>query len=175
MAADAAEPVPFYTETSARVDGEVATHPTATWNAPTGLSAVAVVHPTKSSLAKGTLKVVQKPDGSTLSLSVDGLVPGVHEVRVHSSGDCSDEWGESAGAPFAFNPVADNSRPGLLMTLEVGEDWRGRAEADVSGLTLSGETSVVGRSLVIHLVQPDGAGTDAGPGAVMACGTIGVA
>lgn len=180
MVAEGADPVPFYTVTSARVDvdAELAApgswNPPEAWDAPSGASAVAVVHATRASLAKGSLRLEAVSGGSTLRMSVEGLVPGIHEVRVHTSGDCSDEGRESFGVPYAFDRQDVTGQPGVIATLEVGSDWMGRSTVNVPGLSLNGETSVVGRALVIHLVEPAGTGTDARPGTIMACGTVGV-
>ena len=159
-----AEPVPYYTETSARgePDLEAPTVASAPWVAD---AAVAGVRASRYSLARGTVRLQPTPDGTRVVMDVEGLPPGRHAVSVHSAGDCSAHDGAGPGPEFPISEVGDAT----LLEVTVGSDWTAHASAVVPALTLSGERSVVGRALVIRAL-------DAEPGEDhMGCGTVGVA
>lgn len=144
--------------------------------------AVAVLHPTKGNNVEGTVTFTKTSDGVKMVADVTGLTPGKHGFHIHEYGDCSSPDGKSAGGHF--NPAKSPHAGHDMMPRHVGD--LGNIEADSSGkahleltdkqMTMSGETSIIGRGLIVHekaddmKTQPTG---DAG--GRVACGVIGIA
>jgi Cu-Zn family superoxide dismutase len=109
---------------------------------------------------------------------VDGLSPGKHGFHVHEFGDCS---GDGSATGSHFNPT--NSKHGGPDSRERHVGDLGNLVADETGyahyervdkiISLEGENSILGRSIVIHAdpddytTQPTGAS-----GTKIACGVI---
>ncbi len=174
----AARTVPYFSETAGLSDVSspiaVVVPPVVTPPAerPPVDAAVAVVRATRNSLARGTVRFNATSEGVQVRVDIDGLVPGTHVLRVHTSGDCSEPTGLSAGPPYRFRADAPPQGSGWVMELSASDGWHARAAATVSQLPLDGPDSVIGRSVVVHLQRP---ARDTSGGSVMACGTIGVA
>jgi len=136
-----------------------------------------------SDKVSGKILMLQSPGGPTLIKGrISGLDKGQHGFHIHEFGDLS-KGCESAGAHY--NP--DGVDHGDLDKGHVGD--LGNISADDSGVAeftivakrvdLTGERSVVGRSIVIHKDQDDlGKGGDAeslktgNAGDRLACGII---
>ena len=113
---------------------------------------------------------------------LEGLPEGEHGFHIHEFGDCSAPDGTSAGGHF--NPENnEHGRPGVgtrhigdLGNMTANESGSARYERLDSLLSLNGQNSIIGRSVVVHanaddfISQPSGAA-----GERIACGTIGVA
>jgi Cu-Zn family superoxide dismutase len=111
-----------------------------------------------------------------------GLKKGKHGFHIHEFGDCSAPDGTSAGGHF--NPEGKMHGAPVDMSRHAGD--MGNIEADESGkahleyidpmMSLTGDHSIIGRSVILHQneddlkTQPTG---NAGPR--IACGVIGVA
>ena len=144
--------------------------------------AIAVLVPTANSKVSGTVTFTKATDGIRMVADISGLTPGKHGFHVHEFGDCSAPDGNSAGSHF--NPTKDPHAGHDAEKRHIGD--LGNVEADAAGkvhldlvdkkIKLSGETSIVGRALIVHekaddlKTQPTG---DAG--GRVACGVIGVA
>jgi Cu-Zn family superoxide dismutase len=169
---------------------EAATAPTAEAAPPAPApaeSAGAVHHvtlaPTQGHTAAGALELTAADGGVAIKGHIMGLTPGAEQgFHIHEKGDCSAPDGSSAGGHF--NPgMQAHGKPGDTAPHHAGDmlnlraDAQGMAEVDshVDGVTLtgSGDTDVVGKSIVIHeklddyMTQPSGAS-----GARIACGVI---
>ena len=108
---------------------------------------------------KGTILLKQAGSGPTLVVGkITGLTPGKHGLHIHEFGDLS-QGCDSAGGHF--NP--DNVDHGDLSNGHVGDlgnivaDENGIANIGIAAdrITLRGERSVVGRSIVIHSNEDD--------------------
>ncbi|XP_028413410.1 superoxide dismutase [Cu-Zn]-like [Dendronephthya gigantea] len=138
---------------------------------------------------KGTINFVQeKPDGDcVVTGSVEGLSEGKHGFHIHEFGDYTNGC-TSAGSHF--NPFKKNHGGPDDTERHVGD--LGNIVADASGLAkidmkdslvkLSGEYSVIGRSIVVHEGVDDlGKGghedslTTGHAGGRLGCGVIGIA
>ncbi len=153
---------------------------TATAAEPT--KAIAVLHPTKGSKVEGTVTFTKSGDETKVVAELTGLTPGKHGFHIHEFGDCSSDDGKSAGGHF--NPTnnphaghdADKRHEGDLGNIEADSDGKAHLELTDKMLSMSGETSIIGRGLIVHekaddmKTQPTG---DAG--GRVACGVIGVA
>ncbi|WP_339095669.1 superoxide dismutase family protein [Deinococcus sp. VB142] len=128
--------------------------------------------------------------GTRASIEVSGLTPGQHALHIHENPKCEpgpDATGKvipfgAAGGHFDpgasknhDHPTATNDKGhgGDLPMIEVGDDGKGKLNFDTNRVKMSGPTSVLGRSIVIHEgaddYQTDPAG---GSGGRVACGVF---
>jgi superoxide dismutase, Cu-Zn family len=143
--------------------------------------AVCVVYPTQGNNVTGIITFTSVAGGIKVVADLQGLSQGKHGIHIHECGDCSAADGSSAGGHF--NPMSKSH--GAPMDAMRHEGDMGNIEADNTGkahleyidntLSLQGETSIIGRSVIIHKneddykTQPTG---NAGPR--VACGVIGI-
>lgn len=108
--------------------------------------ATATLVATSGSQVEGRVIFDPIEGGLIIRVEATGLGEGVHGMHVHEVGDCSSSDGTSAGPHF--DP--DGNKLGDLDSIE--GDPAGEAFVDVlaPGLTLWGETDVIGRSIVLH-------------------------
>uniref|UniRef100_A0A2H4GBW9 Superoxide dismutase [Cu-Zn] n=1 Tax=Bursaphelenchus xylophilus TaxID=6326 RepID=A0A2H4GBW9_BURXY len=138
----------------------------------------------------GVVWFTQKDGGVQVDGEIKGLAPGKHGFHVHQWGDRTN--GCISAGPH-FNPFKKTHAGPQDSDRHAGD--LGNVEADTSGvakfsfvdkvISLSGETNVVGRSLVIHAGEDDlgrGQGDKkeeslktGNAGARAACGVIGLA
>jgi len=159
-------------------------HPVITGKVPAGemTKAICVLYPTQGNTVSGTITFTGTEAGVKVVVDVQGLSKGKHGFHIHEFGDCNSPDGSSAGGHF--NPGAMNHGGPMDMTRHMGD--MGNLEADESGkvhmeyvdpvISLKGEHSIIGRSVILHKneddlkTQPTG---NAGPR--IACGVIGLA
>lgn len=143
------------------------------------LKATAVVKPYQDNKVSGLVTFTKVPNGIKIVADIEGLKPGKHGFHVHEHGDCSGNDGMKAGGHF--NPT--HSKHGGPDSAERHVGDFGNLEADAKGyahyervdnlISLEGENSIVGRSIMIHadpddfVTQPTG---NSGPR--IACGKI---
>lgn len=143
--------------------------------------AVCVLYPTKGNQVTGTVTFTTTENGVRVVADVHGLTQGKHGFHIHECGDCSAADGSSAGGHF--NPMGKNHGSPMDTMRHIGD--MGNLEADANGdahldyiddaISLSGEHTIIGRSIIIHQemddlkTQPTG---NAGPR--VACGVIGI-
>ena len=145
------------------------------------LKGVAVLHPTAGNKVSGTVTFTEVADGVQVHAEIMGLTPGKHGFHVHEFGDCSAADASSAGAHF--NPTKKPHAGPDATERHVGD--MGNVEADASGkakleyvdheMSLTNDqTSVIGRSVIVHAKADDLKSQPAGDsGARVACGVIG--
>lgn len=144
--------------------------------------AIALLYPTKGSQVHGavTFEVVEK--GVRVVAYLEGLAPGKHGFHIHEFGDCSSLDGTAAGGHF--NPMAmPHSMPmnekrhvGDLGNIEADKDGNAHLDYVDSLLMLHGDTSIVGRAVIVHEKEDDFKTQPTGnAGGRLACGVIGVA
>jgi superoxide dismutase, Cu-Zn family len=143
--------------------------------------AVCVVYPTQGNQVTGLITFTKVEGGVQVVADLQGLSQGKHGIHVHECGDCSAADGSSAGGHF--NPMSKSH--GSPMDAMRHEGDMGNIEADTSGkahleyidntLSLEGETSIIGRSVIIHKNEDDLKSQPAGnAGPRVACGVIGI-
>jgi Cu-Zn family superoxide dismutase len=144
--------------------------------------AIAVLHPTQGSKVSGTVVFTKVENGVKVHAHISGLTPGKHGFHVHEFGDCSDPAAKSAGGHFNpkkmdhGGPHAERRHVGDLGNIEADSEGNVDYEVVDDQITFSGDTSIIGRGLIVHekaddlKTQPTG---DAG--GRVACGVIGVA
>lgn len=135
--------------------------------------------PTQGNTVSGTITLNEVPGGIRMVADVTGLTPGLHGIHIHTNGDCSAPDGSSAGDhwnPTAMqhgSPDSTAHHQGDLGNIEAAADGTGHLDRVISGATLQGEHSLVGRSVIVHAsvddmkTQPSG---NSGPR--QACGVI---
>ena len=145
------------------------------------LKAIAVLHPTGSNKVSGTVTFTEVADGVQVNAELTGLTPGNHGFHVHEFGDCS--AADASSASGHFNPTNKPHDGPDAVERHVGD--MGNVEADASGKArleyldhhislTSDQTSVIGRSVVVHAKADDLKSQPAGDsGARIACGVIG--
>jgi len=151
-----------------------------------GSKAVAVL---KGDKVSGTIWFTQAAAGGDVSVKgeLKGLAPGLHGFHVHQFGDTTD--GCTSAGPH-FNPKnAEHGGPGDavrhagdLGNVTAGADGVAKVELKDAQISLKGDNSIVGRTLVVH-ADPDDLGkgghelskTTGNAGARVACGVIGLA
>jgi Cu-Zn family superoxide dismutase len=145
-----------------------------------GPSATAELAPTQGNTARGTVTFTQAGDRVKVVANVSGLAPGPHGLHVHENGDCSAPDGMSAGGHF--NPLGKSHGHYESRDRHAGDmpaivaDASGNATLAVTLDTITvgtGETNVVGRSVVVHKDADDYRTQPTGnAGARVACGVI---
>jgi Cu-Zn family superoxide dismutase len=144
-------------------------------------TAVAMLQPTAGSQVQGRVTFRQDSEGVHVVAELSGLSPGKHGFHVHEFGDCSAPDASSAGGHF--NPLGsphgapdnppDQRHVGDLGNIEADADGNGFYERVDKVISLHGENSIIGKSVIVHadpddlVTQPTG-----NAGARVACGTI---
>jgi superoxide dismutase, Cu-Zn family len=135
--------------------------------------AVAVIRPLQGEEVSGVLHFVPVDAGLEVRGEFWGMEKGSHGFHIHEYGDCRSPRDDSVGGHFL--PVAggsghghahgeENGYLGDLPPIEAGEDGHARYEVTAEGLSLTGERSIIGRSILVH--DPDGE--------MIGCGVIGI-
>ena len=146
------------------------------------IKAVCVLYPTQGNTASGTVTFTGSDAGVKVVVDVQGLSKGKHGFHIHEYGDCSAPDGMSAGGHF--NPDAKQHGGPMDMTRHMGD--MGNLVADESGkahleyidqtISLKGEHSIIGKSIILHKNEDDLKTQPAGnAGPRIACGVIGLA
>lgn len=144
--------------------------------------AVALVHPTKGSQVQGTVTFSKVAGGLRIQAEIRGLAPGKHGFHIHEFGDCTAEDASSAGGHFDPAHAAHGAPEAAAR--HVGD--LGNLEADASGMarldrvdpkaSLDGESSVLGRGVIVHTSEDDFRTQPTGnAGARLGCGVVGLA
>jgi Cu-Zn family superoxide dismutase len=158
---------------------------------PAGKSATARLM-TPAGAPGGTARLVETSAGVEISISVEGLKPGLHGFHVHENGVCAPGPDAATGqtVPFgAAGPHYDpgqsrkHGRPGAqaheahggdMPNISVGADGKGTLKYMNTNVTLSpGPRSAMNRALVVHNDPDDYATNPSGnSGGRALCGVI---
>lgn len=131
------------------------------------------------SAVSGKVTLTETNGRLRVEAQVAGLTPGEHGFHIHEVGDCSAP--DASSAKGHFNPAgkahghhAGSERHGGDMpNLVASASGEARFSGEIDGLSLSGMTGVVGRSVVIHADPDDYKSQPAGnSGKRIACGVI---
>ena len=141
----------------------------------------AVLQAASGSPVAGTVTFTKTADGVQVVADITGLTPGKHGFHIHEFGDCSAADASSAGSHF--NPMkkphgapdAAERHAGDLGNLEADANGKAHLELKDSMLKLSGETSILGRGVIVHEKVDDWSQPTGNAGSRQACGVIGVA
>jgi superoxide dismutase, Cu-Zn family len=146
-----------------------------------GVRASATLEPRSGSQVSGTVSFSEQAGAVKAHVELAGLAPNsVHGFHVHDKGDCSAADAASAGGHF--NPggtlhgsvTAAVHHAGDLPSLNADGSGHVRTDLVLGGVTLSpGPTSILGRSVIVHLNPDDYTSQPAGnSGPKVACGVI---
>ena len=144
--------------------------------------AVAVLHPTKGSNVEGIVTFTKSGDEMKIVADVSGLTPGKHGFHIHEFGDCSSPDGTAAGGHFnpTNNPHAGHDvaqrHEGDMGNIEADSSGKAHLELTDNMMMMSGEKSIIGRSVIVHEKADDLKSQPTGDaGGRVACGVIGIA
>ncbi|KAJ3040451.1 Superoxide dismutase [Cu-Zn] [Rhizophlyctis rosea] len=141
------------------------------------------------STVTGTVTFTQSADGQPVTVEVElkGLNPGKHGFHVHEFGDNTNGC-TSAGSHFnPLNhthgaPEAEVRHVGDLGNVVAGPDGSVKTTITDKLISLSGQHSIVGRTIVVHADEDDLGLTSheqskitGNAGGRLACGVIGIA
>lgn len=145
--------------------------------------AVAVLHPTQGSTAKGVIRFVRSEQAVKIVADIEGLTPNArHAIHIHEFGDCSATDGTSAGGHY--NPeghphaLPDQSarHAGDLGNLQADANGKAHFEATANNICIVGpQNPIIGRAVIVHASPDDGGQPTGNAGARIACGVIGIA
>jgi Cu-Zn family superoxide dismutase len=142
-------------------------------------TAIARLNPTQNNKVTGTVVFTKVAGGIRVVADIQGLAPGEHGFHIHEKGDCSAPDGASAGGHF--NPTGMPHGAHNAAKRHIGD--LGNLVADASGkahidridalLAFEGETSIIGRGVIVHDKKDDLVSQPAGnAGPRIACGVI---
>jgi Cu-Zn family superoxide dismutase len=143
-------------------------------------SATAEIAPTQGNNARGTIHFTQHGDKVLIDATIVGLTPGQHGFHIHEKGDCSAPDATSAGGHFNPNgqphgdPYGEAHHAGDMPMLNADENGKAKLYFEMKAATLQpGETSLIGKAVVIHQKVDDFSSQPAGnSGARIGCGVI---
>ncbi|WP_265571171.1 superoxide dismutase family protein [Sphingomicrobium nitratireducens] len=127
----------------------------------------------------GNVSWTQDSNGVTISLDVDGILPGQHAAHLHESGVCEFPDFQSAGGHW--NPAGkqhgrDNpagAHLGDLSNIAVDDQGRATAQFLIGGVSIEDMADADGTALVIHEGADDYRTDPSGDsGARVACAVI---
>ncbi|QDV85848.1 superoxide dismutase family protein [Planctomycetes bacterium TBK1r] len=155
------------------------TDATAVNPSPAVTSALCVVRPLGDSGVEGAVTFAQKDGYVLIAAEVTGLTPGEHGFHIHEFGECHDADGARAGGHFNPNAMPhggpDDSRrhAGDLGNLVADREGVAKYQRKDKLIRLNGESSILGRSVIIH-ADPDDFKTQpsGNAGKRIACGAI---
>lgn len=145
--------------------------------------AVAVVHPTEGSEARGVVEFEKTDAGVLIVATIHGLEPNQkHGFHIHKWGDCSHPAAQSAGGHFNPTdmphgaPEDQEGHVGDLGNIEADENGVERYRRVDTHLSFAGNESIIGRAVVVHQNEDDLTSQPTGnAGPRLGCGVIGLA
>lgn len=144
-----------------------------------GQSATAVLNPTEGNEVSGRVAFARTDKGILVIAEVHGLTPGKHGFHIHEYGDCSAPDASSAGGHYNptkqphGSPEDENHHVGDLGNLVADENGDAYYEQYNTILTLDGDESIIGKSVIVHADADDLVSQPTGnAGGRVACGVI---
>ncbi len=144
-----------------------------------GRKASAILNPTKGNKAHGNIVFTNVEAGVLIVADIEGLTPGEHGFHIHEKGDCSAPDASSAGDHFNptqkshGGPIQANRHVGDLGNIVADDQGNAHYERVDEVVSLEGENSIVGRSVIVHENRDDLVSQPSGDaGKRLACGVI---
>jgi Cu/Zn superoxide dismutase len=97
----------------------------------------------------GTVKFLDKGDGTLVMYSMTNVLPGTYRMAIHRDGNCTSSNAFSAGPPWA-PPGVQRSAETLFPEFHTGSEGDVSWTVRVPGLRTDGEGGLMGRSVVVH-------------------------
>jgi Cu-Zn family superoxide dismutase len=146
-----------------------------------GAVAVARLAPTQGNHVTGTVTFTERGGRVHVEAEITGLAEGLHGFHIHEHGDCSAPDASSAGSHW--NPLGhDHGGPdaaagkrhvGDLGNIRAGSDGKATYDRIDGVLSLEGDASILGKSVIVHAGEDDLATQPTGnAGGRLACGVI---
>lgn len=123
--------------------------------------AVVTITPTEGYHTSGTVLFEKVEEGVQVTVDLTGLSEGDHGFHVHEFGDISSSSGKAAGGHFNphnqqhAGPSHEHRHMGDLGNLSVGASGAVHKVFIDQHLTLNGDTSIIGRSVIVHEKEDD--------------------
>jgi superoxide dismutase, Cu-Zn family len=148
-----------------------------------GVSAIAVLHPTSGQHCHGIVRFTPEGDGIKVVADLEGLNPGQkHAFHIHQYGDCSSADAMSAGSHYNPEkhqhglPETENRHAGDLGNVQADDQGKAHYEITVNNVAIAGEKNpIIGRAVIVHAKVDDGSQPVGNAGGRIACGVIGFA
>ena len=141
--------------------------------------AKAFLSPTQGNKVKGIVTFQKVGETVRIVADVEGLTPGEHGFHIHEFGDCSAPDGSSAGGHFNphnskhGSPEDKNRHAGDLGNITANGDGKGHYHRIDNVIKLNGDSSIIGRSVIIHSSSDDFVTQPTGnAGGRLSCGVI---
>jgi Cu/Zn superoxide dismutase len=126
----------------------------------------------RSSAIKGVVHVYDYKDGVQVQLQASNLIPGTYVLAFHERANCGSPNLFSAGDPWA-PPSWTRPAGELLPSFIVNEDGNQNGYvAFVKGVSVDGQVSLRGRSVIIHWGNKASEAFPGQPNNRMACGVF---
>jgi Cu-Zn family superoxide dismutase len=143
------------------------------------LMAMCSLSPASNSQVKGWVKFTQMKGYVKIEGEIMGLTPGKHGFHVHEKGDCSSPDATSAGGHFNptnkdhGSPSSKDRHVGDLGNITANKNGVAKISFKDNVIRLSGENSILDRSLIVHGDRDDLKSQPTGnAGKRVACGVI---
>jgi len=143
------------------------------------LKARSVLGAKSDSAVVGAVTFSQTDNGVRIIADVGGLKPGKHGFHIHEHGNCSSSDASSAGGHYNptnkkhGGPDSEERHLGDLGNLDANGSGFAHYDRIDSNLSLNGDMSIIGKSIVIHADEDDLKTDPAGnSGKRIACGVI---
>lgn len=146
---------------------------------PTVTDALCILKPLGGSGVEGAITFLQRDGYVQIDAEITGLPPGQHALHVHEYGDCHNADGQFAGD--LFNPTGmphegpEDARRHVGDLGNLTADEIGIADFEITDkvIRLTGDHSILGRSIIIHAHADDFTTQPSGrAGKRIACGAI---
>lgn len=149
--------------------------------APKAVKAYAIINPAEGSEVVGVVSFIETEGGVRIVADVAGLTPGLHGFHIHEHGDCGGPGIANAGGHY--NPTnkphggpdspIDERHVGDLGNLDANADGIAHYNRVDSIISLTGEQSIIGKSVLVHADPDDLKSQPTGnAGKKIACGVI---
>ncbi|MEO5668933.1 MAG: superoxide dismutase family protein [Bdellovibrionota bacterium] len=121
-------------------------------------TAHAEILPKSGSSIRGSIGIEEDKDSLKVSYKLSGLAPdSKHGFHFHEHGDCSSVDATSAGPHYKKLSSGGGTSldfpdryAGDMPSIQAGKNGKAEGSVIVSGLSLSGNNSVVGRAVIVH-------------------------
>lgn len=145
------------------------------------VKAYAIINPAEGFEVVGVVSFTEVEGGVRIVADVAGLKPGLHGFHIHEHGDCGGPGMENAGGHY--NPTnrphggpdssIDQRHIGDLGNLEANKEGIAQYNRVDSVISLKGEHSIIGKSVIVH-ADPDDLKTQptGNAGKKIGCGEI---
>ena len=118
------------------------------------ITAGAALAPVSSAFVRGLVKFTDDGKGMTVVSSFSGLLPGDYTLYLHDASETCTKV--AVHRPDNVKSGDQKSLGGPLLGLTADVYGTAKSETLLSGLTLEGKDSILGRTVVLYAIAPDG-------------------